>query len=162
MNRKYSISEYINLVNYIRTKNKLFSISTDVIVGYPTETETDFKESFSNINKLKFADMHIFPYSIRNNTVAARLKNIVSDKQKRDRFDKIDTMNDKNKKMYLKNFINKIVNVIFEKPKDANIQQGHSEYYFMVYVNTKQNLYRKKIKIKIIKLIGDKLFGVAI
>ena len=136
MNRKYTIKEFNNLVKYMRQKNKLVSITTDYMVGFNNETDADFSESIKSLKMIKFSDMHIFPFSMRKFTAISHDKNIVDSTTIKNRFDQVQKLNESIKKKYLKQFINKTVNVLFEKPKDKNIQEGHSNYFFKVYVKT--------------------------
>jgi threonylcarbamoyladenosine tRNA methylthiotransferase MtaB len=140
MKRKYSVTEFIEICEYIRKKSGLASITTDLIVGFPTETQDDFNINLDNIKNIKFANMHIFPYSSRPMTQASKLKNIVTDKDKKDRMIQIEELNQCLETDYLKKFIDKEVNVLFEKPKDVGIQTGHSQFHFLVNVTTNKQL----------------------
>jgi threonylcarbamoyladenosine tRNA methylthiotransferase MtaB len=82
MKRKYTVSHFINLCEYARSLNPYISISTDYIVGFPTESIKQFENSIINLQHIKFSDMHIFPYSQRKNTLASTFKNLVSDNEK--------------------------------------------------------------------------------
>jgi threonylcarbamoyladenosine tRNA methylthiotransferase MtaB len=140
MKRKYTIAEFLKICQYIRKKSPLTSITTDLIVGFPTETKEDFNNSIINIKLIEFANMHIFPYSSRPMTQASKLKNIVTDKDKKDRMIQIEELNQYLESNYLKKFINKEVNVLFERPKEPGIQTGHSQFCFTVNVTTKKQL----------------------
>lgn len=72
MNRKHTIEEFADLINTVRNRIKEMEIGTDVIVGYPGESEKEFEESFKNIKKLQFDNLHVFRYSKRERTVAAK------------------------------------------------------------------------------------------
>lgn len=159
MRRKYSLKEFINLCKYIRIKNKFVSITTDYIVGFPTETSDQFIDSLKNLNILKFSDMHLFPFSSRPFTVASKLKNIVSDSEKKMRFMKINKLNIQLQNEYLRQFIGKTVNVLFENSNKENTQSGHSEYFFMVNINTSQNLTNKLLKVLVVSMTDNQLFG---
>jgi threonylcarbamoyladenosine tRNA methylthiotransferase MtaB len=78
MNRKYQFSDFFKIIKFINQKNPFFSVTTDIIIGFPTETTQTFQESVDNIKKCHFAKMHIFPYSKRPNTISATLKNQVT------------------------------------------------------------------------------------
>jgi threonylcarbamoyladenosine tRNA methylthiotransferase MtaB len=159
MKRKYSVNEFKELCKYIRSENKFFSITTDYIVGFPTETSKLFKDEVINLSKLKFASMHIFPYSSRKNTAASKYKNQVSDYQKHQRFTIVNEIKHECEKQYLKQFINKVTTVLFEKSKEKDIQIGHSEYCFSVKVKTNQSLTGELHKVKITELKNNHLFG---
>lgn len=159
MNRKYTIKQFNELCKYARKHNPKISLTTDYIVGFPTETESCFKNSLINLKKIKFCDIHIFPYSQRKNTLASKLKNLVSDYAKHKRFHVIQSLNESNKINYLKRFIDQRVNILFEKSNEENIQVGHSEYFFKVKVSTSENLTNKLLKVTIKKIEGNQLFG---
>ncbi len=159
MNRKYTIKKFNDLVKYMRSKNKFVSVTTDYIVGFNNETDQDFKDSLESLKLIKFADMHIFPFSMRKFTAIANDKNVVNSSTKNKRFKQVYELNKKLKNEYLTQFVGQEVEVIFEKPKQKNIQEGHSNYFFKVFVKTCKQLHGQKFRIKITKIINDQLFG---
>ena len=159
MNRKYTVKQFIELCNYIRLKNPLASITTDYIVGYNNETDEIFKDSIKDLKIINFAYMNIFPYSVRQRTKGSFEKNQVESKTKFARVKKIQTLADACTKKYLDCFINKTVNVWFEHSNSKEVQSGHSEYFFKVYVKTKKNLHNQLLKVLITKNENNKLFG---
>jgi tRNA A37 methylthiotransferase MiaB len=78
MNRHYTAAEYLNKINLVRANFPNARISTDIIVGYPTETDGDFADTMEFVKKIKFSWGHIFPYSPRTGTAAAGLKPITN------------------------------------------------------------------------------------
>ncbi|MDR1234500.1 MAG: tRNA (N(6)-L-threonylcarbamoyladenosine(37)-C(2))-methylthiotransferase MtaB [Mycoplasmataceae bacterium] len=162
MKRKYTITAFIELCRYIRSKNKMVSITTDLIVGFPTESNDCFKESLINLKLINFSDMHIFPFSLRPFTAAAKLKNIVSDQQKTQRFTQMSSLNKMFKNQYLNTFRSQTVKVLFEKSTDINYQSGHSEYFFNVKVKTNKHLTNEFHRVKITRIIDNQAFGVLI
>lgn len=160
MNRKYTTNEFYSLVKYIRCKNEKISITTDYIVGFNNETEEYFNDSLKFLDKVKFANMHIFPYSFRKYTAANMIKNPVKQSIKTTRFKIVNKANAKYTNEYLKQFINKSVNVLFEKSKRFNIQTGHSEYFFKVNVNCCKPLNNQILKVKITEIINNNVFGI--
>jgi threonylcarbamoyladenosine tRNA methylthiotransferase MtaB len=140
MKRDYTIEEFINICEYIRKQSPLASITTDYIVGFPTETQEDFIEGVDNLKLIKFANMHIFPYSPRPMTQASKLNNIVSDTTKKDRMFQIEALNKYSENEYLSHFIGKEVEVLFEQPKQRGEQLGHSQFYFTIKVKTNKQL----------------------
>lgn len=159
MNRHYTIKFFIDLVNYIHNLNPLFSITTDLIVGFPTETNEDFLETIKTLNTIKFANIHIFPYSSRPHTVASKLKNIVSDIEKRRRVNIVNDLNNKFVDEYLKQFINKEVNVYFEKNKNKYIANGHSQYYFQVFLKETKNIHKQIETVLLGSIKNHELYG---
>jgi threonylcarbamoyladenosine tRNA methylthiotransferase MtaB len=159
MERKYTIAQFIKLCDTIRKKSPNASITTDYIIGFPSETQTQFLESIKNLKKIKFANIHMFPFSLHKDTKAAAIKQVFTEKEKQNRYEIIKKNNDTYKNIYLKTFLNKTVNVLFEHPKNPNIQSGKSQYYFDVFVSTKKNLQNSLLKVKITSFKDDKLFG---
>lgn len=131
MNRKYSIDEFSNLVKKIREKDNLVSISTDVIVGFPTETEQDFIDSYEFIKKIAFSFLHVFPYSRRKNTKANELKNVSDAKTVAERTKRMIELSNKLNKDYMTQFIDKEIEVLFER-KENEYLIGKSSQYFDV------------------------------
>lgn len=133
MNRKYSTNYFLEVVKKLREINELVSISTDLIVGFPTETENDFINSYEFCKSINFSKIHVFPYSKRNGTQAASLKNIVDDKTKKMRTKKILELSGLLEKQYLEKNINRKENIIIEEKKD-NFYIGHTSNYIKVYI----------------------------
>jgi threonylcarbamoyladenosine tRNA methylthiotransferase MtaB len=159
MERKYTIAQFIKLCDFIRKKSPNASITTDYIIGFPSETQTQFLESIENLKKIKFANIHMFPFSLHKDTKAAAIKQVFTEKEKQNRYEMIKKINEECKAIYLKSFLNKIVNVLFEHPKNPNIQNGKSQYYFDVFVSTKKNLQNSLLKVKVTSFRDGKLFG---
>ena len=133
MNRKYSTNYFLEVVKKLREINEFVSISTDLIVGFPTETENDFINSYEFCKSINFSKIHVFPYSKRNGTQAASLKNIVDDKTKKMRTKKILELSGLLEKQYLEKNINRKENIIIEEKKD-NFYIGHTSNYIKVYI----------------------------
>ena len=156
MNRKYDTKEYLNIINKIRAIRNDISITTDVIVGFPTETNKDFLNTINFIKEVNFSKIHIFPYSKRDNTVAAKLNNIVSDIEKKERANKLIELSNKLELDYAKKFIDKELIVLIEK--SGSISNGHTSNYLNVFV--KEKLDRKKeYNIIITDIIDNKIYG---
>lgn len=131
MNRKYTTKEYLEKIDLIRKYDKNASITTDIIVGYPTETEENFNETLEFVKKVKFSDIHIFPFSQRKGTVAEKLallpKEVVSLRKEKLTIEKF-----RLHKEYLLCNINILQNVIFEE-KVGEYNVGYSERYIRIY-----------------------------
>lgn len=131
MNRKYNCAQYFDAVQLIRKYYPSAAITTDIIVGFPTETEEQFENSMAFARKVGFSDIHVFPYSSRRGTVAGRMKtldpDIVTDRQKRMTAVKKELVDN-----YLNKQIGMPVNVLFETQEDG-IWCGHAPNYVKVY-----------------------------
>lgn len=131
MNRKYNCAQYFDAVQLIRKYYPSAAITTDIIVGFPTETEEQFENSMAFARKVGFSDIHVFPYSSRRGTVAGRMKtldpDIVTDRQKRMTAVKKELVDN-----YLNKQIGMPVNVLFETQENG-VWCGHAPNYVKVY-----------------------------
>lgn len=131
MNRHYTTDEYFSAVRLIRSYYPNASITTDIIVGFPTESEEQFENSMNFARKVGFADIHVFPYSSRKGTVAGRFPTlppeIVDSRQKRMSAVKLELENN-----YLNKQIGMPINVLFET-EEKGVWCGHTPNYVKVY-----------------------------
>ena len=132
MNRKYNIEEFKEVINKLRKAKKDVSITTDVIVGFPHETDEDFDETIKNIKEINFSKLHVFPYSMRNNTPAARMPQ-VKDSIKKERTDKLLKLSKELEIEYMNKFIGKKLKVLIETTKDG-YSYGHTTNYLDVKI----------------------------
>ena len=133
MNRPYTTNEYINRVDYIRSKVHDISISTDLIVGFPHETDDLFKNTYDFINKVNFSFIHCFPYAKKANTNAAKFDNQVEEKLKKERVKQITNLSDSLYGKYMNQFIGKELVILGESVKNNNLK-GHSSEYIPVVI----------------------------
>ena len=131
MNRRYDTKYYENKINLIRNYNKDISITTDVIVGFPGETEEDFNETYEFCKRIGFSKIHVFPYSDRDGTESSKMKDKVSPEVKKERVKKLIDLSDKLELEYKKKFNNKILSVLFERKKFLTYT-GYSSNYIEV------------------------------
>ena len=148
MNRHYTREEYIEKVNLIREYFPDAAITTDIIVGFPTETEQDFLDSVDIVEKVKFADIHPFPFSPRSGTVAYQMKDL-SPEIKKQRVNKLLELKNNCKNAFASSMIGKTFKVLFEEDKDG-YATGYTENYLRVYLKA-DNLNGCMKKVKIIK-----------
>ncbi|MDD4036665.1 MAG: tRNA (N(6)-L-threonylcarbamoyladenosine(37)-C(2))-methylthiotransferase MtaB [Bacilli bacterium] len=137
MNRKYDTEYFLKKINQIRNIRPNISITTDVIVGFPGETEADFIETYNFIKQVNFAKLHVFPYSKRDNTKAAEMPNQIKEVIKKERVQKLLKLSKELELNYMNKFIGKDLEVLFEtNKKDYSI--GHTSNYLLVKLdNTK-------------------------
>ncbi len=136
MNRKYTIADFIQKIEQIRKIRPNISITTDVITGFPGETEEEFKETISTIQQIKFAKLHVFPYSKREGTAACLLPNHIDNRIKKERARKLIALSKKLEMDYMNHFIGQTVEVLPETIDDEGII-GHTGNYLLVKVKTK-------------------------
>ena len=155
MNRKYNTKDFERCVNLIRKKFENVGLTADVIVGFPGETEEEFKKTYNFLNKIKFSKIHVFKYSPREGTRAAIMNNQVPSNVKEERSKKIIQISDKYEKEFLDNQIGKTLEVLFEQ-KEKGIWIGHTKNYIVVKKQGK-NLENKCVDVKIIGREGLEL-----
>ena len=124
MNRRYTADEYEATVNMLREKFQTVSITTDVIVGFPGETEEEFNETYEFLKRIKLAKMHIFKYSPRKGTKAATMENQIDGNIKEERSKKLIALNEENEASFAKENIGRELEVLFETKNDGNVFTG--------------------------------------
>ena len=132
MNRKYLTKDYLKTVKLIRKNFENPNISTDIIVGFPGETDKEFKKTYNFAKKVKFANIHIFPYSLRSGTVAEKMPQ-VDGNIKKIRVKKLEKLNEKLNKAYIKKSKKQILTVLVEE-KVGDYFVGHTENYIKCYI----------------------------
>ena len=134
MNRKYDKKYYLNKINEIRKIRPNISITTDVIVGFPGETNEEFNETCEFSKLIGFSKIHVFPYSRRKGTKADTMPNQIDEKVKKERVAKLIQISDELEIKYLDRFINKEVEVLVEKDTFGK-SIGHTGNYLEVEVD---------------------------
>ena len=158
MNRKYDVKSFEEHVKRIREVRPDISISTDVIVGFPGETNEDFLETVETIKRIGFSELNVFPYSKRNGTPAALMPQVSDDIKK----ERVQVLLDLSKKLsyeYAKRFEGKILSVIFENHPDKEFIKGHSSNYLFVEARYDKNYIHKMCNVKILKVGTNAIFG---
>lgn len=148
MNRKYTVEYFIEMINKLRKIRPDILITTDVIVGFPGETEKFFQETVNTINKIKFAKLHVFPYSKRKGTVAAKMDNQVDNVTKKRRVRELLKLSKKLETDAMNQFLNKEIEFIPEVYQDGYLI-GHSGNYLLVKINGEKDLINKLINVKV-------------
>lgn len=151
MNRKYTTNEYMDKINEIRAIFPDISITTDVIVGFPGETEIECKETYDFIKKVGFSELHVFPYSKRSGTRAAKMASQVSEIVKSMRVNELLALSNELAQKYVNQFQNQILNVIFEEKyhDDPQYIVGHASNYMKVKVIGNESNIGKEVNVLI-------------
>ena len=131
MNRKYNTEYFENKIKEIRKLRPNISISTDVIVGFPGETDELFQETYDFCQKIGFSKIHVFPYSIRKETPASKFPNQIDGNVKKARARKLIELSTKLEKDYMNKFLNTEVDVLIEQNKDG-YSYGHTSNYLLI------------------------------
>lgn len=159
MNRKYTSSEYKNNVQILRKYMPDSGITTDIIVGFPGETDEEFNETYEFVKEIKFSRIHVFKYSIREGTKAAEMENQVDNKIKSQRSKLLIELGEKVSHNFMKQFINKEVSVLVETQKDDNIYEGYTSNYLKVLVKSEKDIKSQLISVNIKNIKDDYLLS---
>ena len=154
MNRHYTSAEFLRVCELIRSVFPKAGITTDVIAGFPEETDEEFNETLETCRRAKFADMHVFPYSVRKGTVAAKMKQ-VGGETIRSRAAKLRELADELRAAHLEEQIGETVEVLFEDEENG-LAVGYTRAYEKVYAAAPTG---RILKVKITSPFGEGLKG---
>ena len=152
MNRKYDKNYFIDKINEIRKIRPNISITTDVIVGFPGETEELFKETIETIKKVNFTKIHVFPYSDRKGTKASRMEGHVAENVKKERVKTLLSLSKKLELNYMEKYLNKVVTFIPETVKDGYLI-GHTDNFILVKTLGSKELIGSLINVKLEEIV---------
>ncbi len=161
MHRKYNLKEFEKKLEDIRAVRPEISITTDVIVGFPTETEEDFQETIETVQKFQFSKIHVFPYSRRKGTVADEMDGQIDEKEKKDRTRRLIAISEQLERKYHEKFLDRTVTVIPETYKDGMLM-GHTGNYLLVKVLGDESLLHQTIAVKLTGVDGLYMTGILV
>lgn len=150
MNRRYTTQEFREIVERLRKNYEDVILTTDIIVGFPLESQEEFEKTYQFLQEIKFYKMHIFKYSPRKGTKAAQMEGQIDGNIKEERSQKLIKLSNKNEKDYNEEYVGKEVEVLFEEEKNR-YYQGHTKNYILALVKSKENLENKIIRAKCVK-----------
>ena len=153
MNRKYTVSEIEDIIARLRKYYNDVILTTDIIVGFPGETDEEFNKTYEFLKNAKLYKMHVFQYSPRKGTRAAIMQNQLDGKIKETRSKKLIELSNKNQMKYNEKLIGKNVEVLFEDKEIENgitYYKGHTQNYILVKYKTNENLENTFKNIKIL------------
>ncbi len=146
MGRKYDKEYFINKINEIRSIRKDISITTDVIVGFPSETPELFEETIDTIKKVNFSKIHVFPFSLRRGTKAELIPNHIDEVTKKERVHALTSLSKELEINYMNKFVGREVIFIPEVYKDGYLI-GHTGNYLLVKAKGCENLLNQDVKV---------------
>ena len=158
MNRHYNSDEYAALVNKLRNTFVDTSITTDIITGFPGETDDEFKQTVDFVKKIKFEKVHVFPYSIREGTKAAKMKNQIQNSVKSERAAILSDLCENIRVSAFKNITGKTFSVLFENPKNE-YQCGYTKNYTPIMIKTDECLTGTIRNVRITEISGENCIG---
>ena len=148
MNRRYTTKEFKDSVNLLRNAFKNVALTTDVIVGFPGETEEEFNDTYNFLKDINFYEMHVFKYSPRRGTAAEKMPNQVDGEIKEERSKKLLELSKENELAFNKKYLGQEVEVLFEE-REGKYFKGHTTNYILVYKETDEDLENKMLKVTI-------------
>ncbi len=140
MNRKYDCEKYENAVKTILKYMPNAAITTDIIVGFPGESDEDFINSYNFAKKIGFAKIHVFPYSKKTGTAAAKMQNHLPNSVKNERAKKLLELSTILTKEFNDKFVGKTLDVLFEQKNEDGFFEGHTSNYIKVFVKSQNNI----------------------
>ncbi|MCI9974941.1 tRNA (N(6)-L-threonylcarbamoyladenosine(37)-C(2))-methylthiotransferase MtaB [Clostridioides difficile] len=162
MNRRYTTSEYKTIVDRLRSKMPNVAITTDVIVGFPGETNDEFKETYEFLKEIELSQMHIFKYSPRKGTPAATMENQVDPQMKHFRSEQLLNLSKVNFNKFANKFIGSELDVLFEQNTEGNKFEGLTSNYIRVVVESDKNIQGQILKVKINDVKDEYVEGILI
>jgi len=154
MKRRYSVSDYQKAVSLIRSLVPEAAITTDIIVGFPGETSAEFEQSYQLCQQLEFARIHVFPFSPRPGTEAARMPQPVGDKVKRERSQRMLALARESAENFRQRFLGKTMPVLWEK-RSNGVWSGLTDNYIKVYARSSEDLANRLLPVKLVEVRGD-------
>jgi len=155
MRRKYTMEFFAERLERLHEALPQFALTSDVIVGFPGETEEEFMETYDFIRDHKFSELHVFPYSKRTGTPAARMEDQIDESVKNERVHRLITLNDQLAKEYASVFENEVLEVIPEGPytddPESGLYEGYTDNYLKVVFPATDEMVGKLVRVKIIK-----------
>lgn len=158
MNRRYTCEEFAEGVRILRKYFEQPAITTDVITGFPGETEDEFKQTTEFLQKIRFFEMHVFPYSRREGTVAASMPGQLTEKAKKERSAVLLEMDREYSCAYRKQHIGKVLSVLFEQTQEigeTTYYVGHTRNYIKVAVLSEENIINSEIMCTMKDMLDD-------
>lgn len=161
MNRKYDIEQYRRIIMNLRREIPNIAITTDIIVGFPGETEGEFENTYNFVKEMAFSQIHVFKYSPRKGTPAAKYENQVPGDIKNSRSERIIQLGNEMMNSYREQFIGQEMSILFEayNSKEKHLIEGLSENYIRVAVTADEVYIGKIVKTKATSVEEDIMFG---
>ena len=160
MNRRYDRSEYLEIVKVLRDYDPLYGITTDIICGFPGETEEDFEDSLDMIRRVKFCKVHAFKYSRREGTAAALMEGQIPGEMKNRRTSILMEAGEQAAAMFMESCRGAVRPVLFEETcEDGNMITGYSDNYIKVYAEGEAGDLNNIRRVKLLEKYKDGMKG---
>ena len=161
MNRKYTSADYARIAAGLRSAFEDVAITTDVMVGFPGETEEEFNASLEFVKNMQFAEAHVFAYSVRGGTPAQKMPNQIAPEVKHTRSARMIEVSAQSQKAFLKRFVGRTLEVLFEQPVSGkdNVYEGKTDNYITVLAETDTSVANQFHMVEIQRVEGMQLYG---
>jgi len=159
MKRGYNTAGYERAVGLIREAMSAAAITTDIIVGFPGETDAEFQEGLDYCHRTGFTRIHVFPFSARPGTVAAAMPGQISAPVKKERVGKMLALAKESARAFHSRFLGRTVEVLWEQKSDAGVWSGYTANYIRVYARSERDLTNSLEPTQLVKLYGDGAWG---
>lgn len=154
MRRKYTMEFFADRLNKLKKALPGLAVTSDVIVGFPGETEEEFMETYNFIKEHKFSELHVFPYSKRTGTPAARMEDQVDENVKNERVHRLIALSDQLAKEYASQYENEVLEIIpeeaYKETEEENMFVGYTDNYMKVVFKGTEDMIGKIVKVKIL------------
>lgn len=159
MNRNYSAAQFEFIIQQVLARNNQIALGTDIIVGFPGETESQFENSFQLIKKLPFSYLHVFPYSVRKGTAAARLTSRIPGTIQAERSQRLRMLGKMKRNRFHQQFLNIVLPVLFEQEAAPGCFSGLTPNYIRVKAAAEKDVMNRIIPVKIVAVNEDLVTG---
>ncbi|WMJ82312.1 tRNA (N(6)-L-threonylcarbamoyladenosine(37)-C(2))-methylthiotransferase MtaB [Clostridium sp. MB40-C1] len=161
MNRRYTVEEYKTIVDGLRDQIKGVSITTDIIVGFPEESEEEFNKTYEFLKEIKLSKMHIFKYSPRTGTKAASMEDQIDGNIKDARSKMLIELNEENERAFMENFIGENMKVLYEQKidKEEDLYEGYTPNYIKIITKSKEDIRGKIVDTLLKNVSKDHIIG---
>lgn len=155
MRRKYTMEFFAERLDRLREALPDLAITSDVIVGFPGETEEEFMETYNFVHDQGFAELHVFPYSMRTGTPAARMTDQIDEEVKNERVHRLIELNDQLAKEYASRFEDEVLEVIpevaYKEDPESGLYEGYTDNYLKVVFEADESMVGKVVRVKLTK-----------
>jgi len=161
MRRSYSLDQYQRTVNLIKEKTPEVAITTDIMVGFPGESDEEFEQSYSFCQQASFANIHVFPFSPRPETAAARMPKQIKDKIKQERNQRMLELSRSSRRSFYEQFLGQTMPVLWEKETStgSGIYSGLTGNYIRVFAHSEKSLSNEITPVKLVRFHNQGMWG---
>jgi threonylcarbamoyladenosine tRNA methylthiotransferase MtaB len=161
MNRKYTTAQYRTAAELLRNAIPGVALTTDIIVGFPGETNDDFECSYRFVKEISFARIHVFPYSPKEKTAAAGFPGQISATVKNARATEMIALGKESSRFFLECYVGKELDVLYENMPEPGIYEGYSGNYISVRTESKKNMMNEIWRVRVARRVGEYLLSLA-